>query len=61
MTVMLIRMWFEDDGFRARIMFEGGPADVDAVRSVVVQSVDAACDVLRRAADALRPPPPQAR
>ena len=57
MTVMVIRMWIDDGDFRARIMFEGGSSTSDDVRTVVVQSVDEACEVLRRAVDAMRPPP----
>jgi hypothetical protein len=49
MTVVLIRAWYENDGFRARIVFLAD--EPEARRSVVVGSIDEACAVVRAAID----------
>lgn len=54
MMVVLVRAWYEDDQFRARIMFD--PHDSDPPQSVVVQSIDEVCVVFRTVLEATRRP-----
>jgi hypothetical protein len=44
MTVVVVRVWSDNHGVRARITFDN---DADSPRSVVVSSVDGACRALR--------------
>ena len=52
MTVVLIRAWYEDDQFRARIIFD--PENEDSPQSVVVESIDGVCAVFRSVVEATR-------
>lgn len=53
MTVVVVRVWFEDRKFRARLIF--APGESLAPESIVVDSLEDMLQAMREAVEIIRP------